>query len=173
MLQSDCSIGGTPSYLHWIGNSNATALRLCNLTNSRGSVADLRAEVQLRKSKAIYNQTEVSNPEKQMVEVATQAENVFLGVFSAIIPYGAFLKQQDAIRLIQTKVPDARLREKMWRLVSLIPEKKSLLGAQKAAGYRNTRDLMEAFADIDLSPITIAKRHPCPQLPNIYALLVE
>ena len=106
-----------------------------------------------------------------MIKLAENAERIFLRVFAAIVPYGVFLRQPDAVRLIQTAVPNARLRQKMWHLVSLIPDKKSLLGGQKAVGCRDTRSLMDAFADIDLSPVTIAKRHHCAQLPNLYDYL--
>ena len=173
-LKSDCGIGGTPSYLNWVGNSNAAALCLYGSRTTQGEAGGiLRAEVQLRKSKAVCRNTKTTDPEKQIIEVAEKAEKIFLRVFAAVIPYGAFLKQRDAVRLIQAKVSDVRLREKMWRLVALIPTKKSLFGALKAAGCRNTHGLLDAFADIDLSPITISKRHHCPQLANIYDLILK
>ena len=171
-LKSDCAIGGTPSFLHWIGNSNSTALRLCSLEDGNGTAQGiLRAEVQLLKNKAVCKYIKATEPEEQMIELADNAERIFLRVFATIVPYGVFLKQPDAVRLIQTTVLNARLRQKMWRLISLIPDKKSLLGGQKAVGCRDIRGLMDAFVDIDLSPVTIAKRHQCSQLPNLYDFL--
>ena len=56
----------------------------------------------------------------------------------------------------------------MFRLVSLIPEKKSLYLAQKTMEYRNMDKVMDAFAEIKLSPITISKRDSFRKLENMY-----
>lgn len=59
----------------------------------------------------------------------------------------------------------------MLRLVALIPEKKSLHLAQKAMNCRNIEKLMEEFAKIDISPVTISKRQDVKCLKNIYKYL--
>ena len=59
----------------------------------------------------------------------------------------------------------------MLRLITLIPEKKSLLLAQKALNYRRIDDIMKAFEKINLSPITISKRQDVKYLENLYFYL--
>lgn len=63
------------------------------------------------------------------------------------------------------------LRRKMLQLVALIPEKKSLLLAQKTLNYRRIDNLMKEFAAIDLSPVTLSKRHNVKYLKNLYTYL--
>jgi len=57
----------------------------------------------------------------------------------------------------------------MLRLLSLIPEKKSLHLAQKAMNCRDVDKVMETFTKISLSPITISKRHEVKHLNNLYS----
>lgn len=57
------------------------------------------------------------------------------------------------------------------RLEELIPEKKSLYLVQKAMKCRNIEKVMDAFAKISLSPVTISKRHDVKYLINIYFLM--
>ena len=59
----------------------------------------------------------------------------------------------------------------MLRLVALIPEKKSLYLAQKAMNCRNIEKIMEEFAKINLSPITISKRYDMKHLKCFYEYL--
>jgi hypothetical protein len=59
----------------------------------------------------------------------------------------------------------------MLRLLDLIPEKKSLLLAQKVLNYRRIDKVMKAFFDIEVAPITISKRHDIKKLDNIYNYL--
>jgi len=59
----------------------------------------------------------------------------------------------------------------MIQLVALIPQKKSLLLAQKAMNYRKINDVMEAFEKLDLSPVTIGKRQKVQYLDSIYDYL--
>ena len=55
------------------------------------------------------------------------------------------------------------------RLLVLIPEKKSLHLAQKAAGFRDVEKVMEAFVKINLSPVTLSKRHDAKHLDSLYS----
>jgi hypothetical protein len=59
----------------------------------------------------------------------------------------------------------------MLRLVDLIPEKKSLLLAQKALNYRRIDKVMEEFFRIEVTPITISKRHDIKKLDNLYEFM--
>ena len=61
----------------------------------------------------------------------------------------------------------------MLRLVELIPEKKSLYLTHKALNCRNMEKVVEAFAKINLSPVTISKRQDVKWLKNIYEGLFE
>lgn len=56
----------------------------------------------------------------------------------------------------------------MLRLLDLIPEKKSLLQAQKAMQCRRMDEVMDAFAKIGLSPVTISKRDAVQRNKNLY-----
>lgn len=57
----------------------------------------------------------------------------------------------------------------MLRLVELIPEKKSLYLAQKAMNCRGIEKVMEEFAKINVSPVTISKRHEVKYLRSLYS----
>ena len=61
----------------------------------------------------------------------------------------------------------------MLRLLALIPEKKSLYLAQKAMNCRDIEKVMEGFAKINLSPITINKRYGVKYLKNLYLPILE
>lgn len=75
---------------------------------------------------------------------------------------------------IKTMIMDAEgiLRAEV-RLTALVPEKKSLLLAQKAMNCRNVEKVMEAFAKINVSPVTISKRQDIKWLKNVYEYLLE
>ena len=81
-----------------------------------------------------------------------------MDVFTRIIPPGDMYKKDKAADIIRSKVKDSKMRRRMLCLLALIPEKKSLLLAQKAMNCRNVEKVMEAFARINLSPVTIGKR---------------
>ena len=61
------------------------------------------------------------------------------------------------------------MRRKMLRLLALIPDKKSLYLAQKALNCRDVEKVMIAFTKINLSPVTISKRHEVKHLNNLYS----
>lgn len=131
----------------------------------------LRAEVRLNKPKAIRAYTDAVEVSGQIVEMSEKCQDIFLDVFTRIIPYGDFYKKNKAIELIRREVEDSTLRRKMLRLVALIPEKKSLYLAQKAMDCRNMEKVMEAFAKINLSPVTISKRQDVKYLKNLYTYI--
>ena len=127
----------------------------------------LRVEVRLMKSKAIRDYTDDAIPTVQIVELLRKNQDIFCEIFFSILPFGDSYKQNKTIELIREKVDDVRLRRKMIRLVELVPEKKSLLLAQKALDCRNLDEVMEMFADIEVSPVTISKRSDEKMLDNL------
>jgi len=132
----------------------------------------LRAEVRLMKQKAIQKYTIEYDVSSQIVDLAKRAQSIFMEIFTRIIPFGAFYKKSKAAELVITEVKERVLRRRMLRLLTLIPEKKSLLLAQKAMAYRHPNDLLIEFAKINLSPVTISKRQEVKSLRNIYDYLV-
>ena len=151
------------------GNSNAIRFRIYDLGKMlRKGRGTLRAEVQLCKPKAIYPYSQSANPSVQLSDVLQQTEQIFMDTFSRVIPYGDCYKKGTAVDLIFQSIKDANLRRKMLRLVALIPEKKSLHLAQKEMNCRTMDEVMIAFAKINLSPITISKRHDVKHLKNLY-----
>jgi hypothetical protein len=131
----------------------------------------LRAEVRLTKPKAIREYTNKSSISKQIADLHDNRQQVFLDTFLRIVPFGDFYKKDKAEELIRTKVKDATIRRKMMWLVELIPDKKSLLLAQKALNYRRIDKVMKAFFEIEVAPVTISKRHDIKKLDNLYEYL--
>ena len=127
----------------------------------------LRVEVRLTKAKAVRDFTDDTVPSVQIFDLFKRSHEIFCDIVFYIMPLGDSYKQSKTIELIREKFDDVHLRRKMIRLVELVPEKKSLLLAQKALNYRNLDDVMEAFADIDVSPVTISKRSDEKKLDNL------
>lgn len=132
----------------------------------------LRAEVSLTKPKAIRDYTDAVEVKEQIEELSEKCQDVFLDSFTRIIPYGDSYKKNKAVEIIRSEIEDSVLRRKMLRLVALIPEKKSLYLAQKAMNCRNIEKLMDEFAKINVSPVTISKRQEVKCLKNIYKYLL-
>ena len=133
----------------------------------------LRAEVKLTKPKAIRAYTEAEDTAGQIMELSKKCEDVFLDTFIRIIPFGDFYKKDKAVEIIWKEVKDSIMRRRMLRLLSLIPEKKSLLLAQKATNCRSVETIMDAFAKINLAPVTISKRQDVTYLENFYAFFLK
>lgn len=91
-----------------------------------------------------------------------------MDTFVKVVPFGDFHKKGKAVEMIRREVSDDKLRRRMLHLLELIPEKKSLLLAQKALNYRKLDELMDTFEAIDLSPVTLSKRHDVKKLDNLY-----
>lgn len=128
----------------------------------------LRVEVRLTKPKAIRDYTDAAEVGGQIEEMLEKCKDVFLDIFTRIIPFGDFYKKNKAVDITQSEIEDSVLRRKMLRLIALIPEKKSLYLAQKVMACRNMEKVMEAFAKINLSPVTVSKRQDVKYLKNIY-----
>lgn len=131
----------------------------------------LRAEVRLTKPKAIRAYTEAASISGQIAELSKNRQNIFMDTFTRVIPHGDFYKKDKAIEIISEEIEDSTMQKKMLRLITLIPEKKSLHLAQKAMNCRDIEKVMDAFAKINLSPVTISKRHDVKHLESIYAYL--
>ena len=128
----------------------------------------LRAEVRLTKPKAIRAYTATSNVPGQIVEMMKNSTGAFMDTFARVVPFGNFHKMDAAVEIVRSEVTDSTMRRKMLRLLSLIPEKKSLRLAQKAMNCRNTDEVMVAFAKINVSPVTLSKRHDVKSLECLY-----
>ena len=139
----------------------------------RESEGIIRAEVRLTKPKAVRVYTDAADAYGQIAELSQKSQLAFSDVFANIIPFGDYYKKGEAVELIRSEVKDCTLRRKMLQLVTLIPEKKSLYLAQKAMNCRNIEKVMEGFAKINLSPVTVSKRHDVQHLTNLYSYLVE
>lgn len=132
----------------------------------------LRAEVRLTQQKTVRHYTNETDTSKQLADILENSREIFLATFVRVVPFGAFHKKDTAIEIIQREVKNMKVRRRMLRLVALVPEKKSLLLAQKALNYRRIDDVMETFAKINVSPITISKRHKVDFLESLYSYLL-
>ena len=148
------------------GNSNGVCFTVYSLeshmrrynTSSMQFAGILRSEVHLTKQNAISEITGSSETVCRITEIVEQAEAIFRSVFYHIIPCGNFYKKSRACEIVRQTVKKEKLRRKMLRLIALIPEKKSILLAQKALNCRNIDEVMQEFKWINLSPVTISKR---------------
>lgn len=137
----------------------------------KGSEVILRTEVWLAKTKAVRAYAKGEDIFRQIINLCEKRQDIFLETFVKIIPFGDFYKKGKAEEIIWQEIKDVRLRRQMLRLVELIPEKKSLYLAQKVMECRNMKEVMEAFARINLSPVTISKRQYVKYLKNVYAYI--
>ncbi len=131
----------------------------------------LRTEVRLAKIRAVREYAGEEDIFRQIINLSEKHQDIFLEIFVKIIPFGDFYKKGNAEEIIQREIKDVRLRRRMLRLVELIPEKKSLYLAQKAMDCRNIEKVVEAFAKINVSPVTISKRHDIKYIKNLYAYI--
>ena len=128
----------------------------------------LRVEIRLTSARAVRTTCGKDEVEEQLLFLYEHGREIFMGVFRKIIPYGDSYKKGSAVELIRREVHDPRLRRRMLRLLDLIPEKKSLFQAQKAMQCRKMDEVMDAFAKIGLSPVTISKRDTVQCNRNLY-----
>ena len=133
----------------------------------------LRAEVRLSKPKAIREYTDAADTSSQIVEMTKKSADAFMDTFARVVPFGDFYKMDAAVEIVRSEVKDSTMRRKMLRLLTLIPEKKSLHLAQKAMNCRNVEEVMEAFVQLCLSPVTISKRHEVKQLECLYEFILS
>lgn len=139
----------------------------------RESEGILRAEVRLTKTKTVRIYADKEDISAQIIALSKKCQDIFLEIFERIIPFGDFYKKGKAEEMICQRVEDSRLKRRMLRLVALIPQKKSLYLAQKEMRCRNVKKIMEVFAQINVSPVTISKRQDGKRLNNFYNYLFE
>lgn len=132
----------------------------------------LRAEVRLNKPKAIRSYTDAAGVRGQIAELIKNGSGTFMDTFARVVPFGDFYKKDTSVEIIRNEITDSIMRRRMLRLLTLIPEKKSLHLAQKAMNCRDVEKVMDAFARINLSPVTISKRHDVKNLENLYSYLM-
>ena len=132
----------------------------------------LRAEVRLMKPKAVRAYTDADGVSDQIVALTKNSTDIFMETFTRAVPFGDFFKMDAAAEIVRSEVTGCTMQRKMLRLLSLIPKKKSLHLAQKAMNCRDVEKVMESFAKIHLSPVTIGKRHDVRHLDNIYSYIL-
>ena len=137
----------------------------------------LRIEVRLKKRKAIIaalqditKETDISTV-KEIKLVSRKCRDIFWSTFTTIIPNGDFYKLSDAEEIVNTSDLKKKQKEKMLRLLKLIPEKKSVYLALKELKVRDTDDVMDWFKELDLSPVTISTRGEVDYLRNLFDYL--
>ena len=133
----------------------------------------IRSEVRLMKPKAIRTYTDAEDIAGQIGELVGNSQDIFMDTFTRIIPFGDFYKKGKADEIVRKEVSDSIMRRRMLRLLVLIPEKKSLRFAQKSMNFRNIEKIMDSFAKINLSPVTISKRQDVKYLENLYVYLLD
>lgn len=129
----------------------------------------LRAEVKLTKPKAVREYADAVSVPDQIAEMMGNSTDAFMDTFARVVPFGDFHKMDAAVAIIRSEVSDSIMRRRMLRLLALIPDKKSLYLAQKALNCRDVEKVMMAFTKINLSPISISKRHEAKHLENLYS----
>ena len=180
--------GFSPSTNNWLndnigfcldGNSNGIqfmAHNLENLCREQKSIAKklnslLRVEVRLVKPKAIRTYTNKSVVSEQIADLSVIGQKIFLDTFMRVVPFGNFYKKDKAVEIIREKITDGTIRRRMLRLVELVPEKKSLILAQKALQYRDIDRVMKAFTELNVSPVTLPKSMKLKSLDSLYSYL--
>ncbi len=115
------------------------------------------------------------NPIKGILraDLLKSSQNIFMDTFTQVIPFGDSHKKDKAVEIVRKEAADSIMRRRMLRLLTLIPEKKSLHLAQKAMNCRDIAKVMDSFAKINLSPVTISKRHDVKYLECLYTYLLD
>ena len=147
------------------GNSNGVEFHANQLKHQKNI---LRVEVRLTKPATIRAYSGEDDTSTLIKSLTKSREHIFMDTFRYIIPPGDHYKKPKAEKLIRERVSEADTRRRMLHLLMLIPEKKSLHLAHKSLKNRNFRDVMLCFEEIDLSPITISKRHDAKKLDSLY-----
>jgi hypothetical protein len=151
------------------GNSNGVEFWAYGLKSDKEV---LRAEVRLTKKSTIRAYCGDEPDTSSLIKVlAKSGDHIIMDTFWYIVPPGDYYKKVKAEELIRERVSEAKLRRRMLCLLMLIPEKKSVHLAIKASNIRDIKPVMAAFAEIDVSPVTISKRHDVKRLESLYSYL--
>lgn len=149
------------------------------LDKAKKALGILRVEIRLEKKKAVHealsNFTDDNNltTEEQFALLALNSKAIFLTWLVQILPYGNFFSLKDAQHLVKNSHFKQKRKEKMLKLLELIPKKKSLYHALKELNLRNSNDILLWFAELNVSPITISKRQKGDFFKNLYDYLEE
>mgnify|MGYP000006247825 CR=1 FL=1 len=130
-----------------------------------------RIEVRLTSHKAVRGACGEEKVVGQLLHLFEYSKEIFLENCQRIIPCGDYYKKSGAMAIVRKEIHDLKLQRRMLRLIDLIPEKKSLLLAQKALQYRKVDEVMAAFAKLGLSPVTIGKREKVQFVDSLYRYL--
>lgn len=137
----------------------------------------LRVEVRLKKrkpvEKALHDLSDHDSltTKKELKLIALNSREIFISNFASIVPYGDFYRLKDAEAFVNSSNFHKPQKDKMLRLLRLIPEKKSLYLAMKELNTRNVNDVLSCFAKLKVSPVTISKRAKVSYLKNLYSYL--
>ena len=156
------------------GNSNGidfTAYDKEAESNRQKAKGILRVEVKLMKPKSIRKYTDETSISSQIGDLSKKSREIFLDVITEIVPHGDYYKMKQAKRIIEDTISKKKLREKMLKLMELIPKHKSLLSAQKKFNDRHIDEIMEKFSELNVSPVTISKRQSIRHLKSLYGYL--
>ncbi len=162
--ENDCEKIDKASCFALEGNSNGIEFWAKHVNNK----GILKFEVRLTKHDTICAYADDTYTENQIINLAENSASIFMDTFRYIVPPGDYYKKPKAEKLIRECVKKPELRRRMIRLLELIPEKKSLHLALKSLNYRNFKDVMMGFAEIDVSLVTISKRHEVKWLESLY-----
>jgi hypothetical protein len=162
------------------GNSNGVGFavygkdsQLISKKDKRRAVGILRIEVRLTKSKAVRNATKETVTAKQIMDLALNSREIFLTTFTYIVPYGDYYPKKQAIKTVEASDIKKNQKERMIKLIELIPKRKSMLLAQKDLKIRDFDKLLLLFAKLDVSPVTIPKSVKYKYLKSLYSFLDE
>ena len=137
----------------------------------------LRIEIRLMRVKTKKGSSTLDH----IKDASKNGKDIFMNFFQRIVPRGDYYAKKQAISLIEDniteKVPHKRERDntlsRMKTLIELIPKKKSLHLAQQSLGYRDIGRIMDTFAELDVSPVTIPKSMKLKYLESLYSYLEE
>jgi len=157
------------------GNSNDMEFTVYDkegASNKKEAKGILRIEIRLMKPKAIRRATSAPDAVKQIRSLSLDSKPIFMTAFAHIVPRGDYYKKADVVKAIKANVAKENSKNKMLELLELIPKKKSVYLAQKAMNDRNADKLMTMFAELNVSPVTISKRHDVKHLKSLYSYLL-
>jgi len=130
-----------------------------------------RVEVRLTKPKTIHKYTDESVTSKQIKSLALNSKEIFLETFTHIVPFGDYYKKKQALEMIEDNIINKKQKEKMLQLIELITNKEISTACSKRNELSKIEKVMDAFAELNLSPVTISKRHNIKHLKNLYTYL--
>ena len=147
------------------GRTNGVEFRAYDLKYDK----KIRVEVRLLTKGVIRAYCDESDTSKQIKAMSKNSKHILMDTIQYVIPRGDHYKLKRTQELVTANVDDKTLRNKMIRILELVARKKSSLwSAQKAVNVRNIIDIMDKFAEIGLSPITLGKRYKGKRIESLY-----